>query len=118
MSVPGSRNLGNISKDLDGKIARDMVTVRNVIDGLRTLEEHADDTATALGRITARVYTQAEDDTIRALLQSYLNYRSILLRLLGYYSPYETVSREDLRLRSFLVAYVCGLTLFREGIVW
>ena len=118
MTSPGSQSLGNISEaDLDEKIARDMVTVRNVIDGLRTLEQQADDTAIALGRITARVYTQAENDRIRALLQSYLNYRSILLRLLGYYSAYETVSREDLGLKSFLLAYVCGLTLFREGIV-
>ena len=118
VSAPGSQSLGKISEaDLDEKIARDMLTVRNVIDGLRTLEEQADDTTIALGRITARVYTQAENDRIRALLQSYLNYRSILLRLLGYYSAYETVSREDLRVKSFLVAYVCGLTLFREGIV-
>ena len=118
VNAPGSQGLGRISDaDLDEKIARDMVTVRNVIAGLSTLEEQADDTAIALGRITARVYTQAENDRIRALLQSYLNYRSVLLRLLGYYSAYETVAREDLRLRSFLVAYVCGLTLFREGIV-
>jgi hypothetical protein len=114
----GSQSLGNIAEaDLDAKIARDIVTVRKVIEGLRTLEKQANDTAIALGRITARVYTQAENDRIRALLQSYLNYRSILLRLLGYYSAYETVSREDLRLKSFLLAYVCGLTLFQEGIV-
>jgi hypothetical protein len=73
-SAPGSQSLGNISEaDLDEKIARDMVTVRNVIDGLRTLEQQADETAIALGRIAAKVYTQAENDRIRALLQSYLN---------------------------------------------
>jgi hypothetical protein len=115
---PASPSLGTIAEaDLDEKIARDIVTVRNVIDGLRTLEEQANETAIVLGRITTRVYTQAENDRIRALLQSYLNYRSVLLRLLGYYSAYETISREDLRLKSFLLAYVCGLTMFREGIV-
>ncbi len=116
--APGTASLEKTSEaDLEEKIARDMVTVRNVIDGVRTLEEQADETTIALERITARVYTQAENDRIRSLLQSYLNYRSVLLRLLGYYSAYEAVSREDLRLKSFLVAYVCGLTLFREGIV-
>src|SRR5512139_44532 len=51
--TPGTPSLEKISEaDLDEKIARDMVTVRNVIDGLRTLEEHADATAIALGRIT------------------------------------------------------------------
>jgi hypothetical protein len=114
----GVRSLGDIAEgDLEDKIASDIVTVRNVIEGLRTLEQQAEDTGIALGRIAARVYTQAENDRIRALLQSYLNYRNILLRLLGYYSAYQTVSREDLRLKSFLLAYVCGLTLFREGIV-
>lgn len=116
--APGPPSLGTIADaDLDEKIARDIVTLRNVIDGLRMLEEQANETTNVLGRITARVYTQAENDRIRALLQRYLNYRSILLRLLGYYSAYETVFREDLRLKSFLLAYVCGLTIFREGIV-
>ena len=48
VSAPGSQSLGKISEaDLDEKIARDMLTVRNVIDGLRTLEEQADDTTIA-----------------------------------------------------------------------
>jgi muconolactone delta-isomerase len=114
----GSQSHADIAgADLEEKIAHDLVTVRNVIDGLRVLELQAKETANVLGRVVARVYTQAENDRIRALLQSYLNYRSVLLRLLGYYSGYETVSREDLRLKSFLLAYACGLTVFREGIV-
>jgi hypothetical protein len=115
--VLGTQGLADIkTADLEEKTARDLATVRNVIEGLRELEQRANDTAAALGRIPARVYTQAENDRIRALLQSYLNYRSILLRLLGYYSAYETAAREDLRLKSFLLAYACGLTVFREGI--
>jgi hypothetical protein len=114
----GSQSLADIAgADLEEKIARDLVTVRNVIDALRVLELQAKEVANVLGRVAARVYAQAENDRIRALLQSYLNYRSVLLRLLGYYSGYEAVSREDLRLKSFLLAYACGLTVFREGIV-
>ena len=115
--VLGTQDLANITTaDLEEKIARDLASVRNVIEGLRELEQRANDTAAALGRIPARVYTQVENDRIRALLQSYLNYRSILLRLLGYYSAYETAAREDLRFKSFLLAYACGLAVFREGI--
>ena len=93
------------------------MAVRKVIEGLADLEQRASDTVAALGRRDTGSYTQAENDWIRALLQSYLNYRSVLLRLLGYYSSFETLAREDLRLKSFLLAYVSGLTLFREGIV-
>jgi hypothetical protein len=102
---------------LEEKIGRDLVAVRNVLQGLAGLEQRMSDQVSTLGRRDARSYTQAENDRIRALLQSYLNYRSVLLRLLGYYSSFETVAREDLRLKSFLLAYVSGLTLFREGIV-
>src|SRR3972149_6291600 len=102
---------------LEEKIARDLVGVRNVIRGLTELERRTSDTVAALGRRETGSYTQAEDDRIRALLQSYLNYRSVLLRLLGYYSSFETVAREDLGLKSFLLAYVSGLTLYGEGIL-
>ena len=102
---------------LEEKIARDLVAVRNVIQGLTDLEQRTSETVAALGRRETRSYTQAENDRIRALLQSYLNYRSVLLRLLGYYSSFETAAREDLRLKSFLLAYVSGLTLYREGIL-
>jgi len=102
---------------LEEKIAQDLVTLRNVIQGLQGLERQTKDTADALARITATTYTQAENDRIRRLLQSYLNYRSVLLRLVGYYSAYGAVPREDLRFKSFLLGYVSGLTLFREGIL-
>jgi hypothetical protein len=116
--VLGNQDLAGVAEaELDEKIARDFVTVQNVIQGLSHLEWEFGELASALGRIPARTYTQAENDRIRALLQSYLNYRSVLLRLLGYYSAYETAPREGLRLQSFLVAYVSGLTLFREGII-
>lgn len=116
--VLGAQDLAGVAEaELEEKIARDFVTVQNVIQGLGQLEREAGEVASALGRIPARTYTQAEDNRIRALLQSYLNYRSVLLRLLGYYSAYETAHREELRLKSFLLAYVSGLTLFREGII-
>ena len=114
----GAQNLAGVAEaELEEKIARDLVSVRNMIQGLRELEQHANDTASVLGRSPASTYTQAEDDRIRGLLQSYLNYRAVLLRLLGYYSSYETIRREDLRFKSFLLAYVSSLTLFREGII-
>lgn len=114
----GSEDLSGVAETaLEEKIARDLVAVRNVMQGLTELEQRTSDAVAALGRREAGSYTQAENDQIRALLQSYLNYRSVLLRLLGYYSSFETVPREDLRLKSFLLAYISGLTLFREGIV-
>jgi Permuted papain-like amidase enzyme, YaeF/YiiX, C92 family len=102
---------------LADKITQDPGVVRAVIQGLTDLEQRAQDAAAEIGPSSPRSYTQAENDRIRALLLSYLNYRSVLLRLLGYYSAYETIPREDLRLKSFLLAYVSGLTLYREGII-
>lgn len=114
----GGQDLPGLAKPaLEEKIARDLGVVRDVIRWLTELEQRAIDTAAELGPSAPRAYTQAENDRIRALLQSYLNYRSVLLRLLGFYSSYETVSRDDLRLKSFLLAYVSGLTLYRKGIV-
>lgn len=114
----GRQDLGSIPEAaLEEKIARDLKVIRDVISGLTELEQRAIDTAAVLAPSAPRAYTQAENDRIRALLQSFLNYRSVLLRLLGYYSSYEVVPRADLRLKSFLLAYVSGLTLYREGIV-
>ncbi len=114
----GRQDLGSVpDAALEEKIARDLRVVRDVISGLTELERRGIDTAAELAPSAPRVYTQAENDRIRALLQSFLNYRSVLLRLLGYYSSYEVVPREDLRLKGFLLAYVSGLTLYREGIV-
>lgn len=114
----GREDLSRVAgTDLEAKIARDLLTLRNVIQGLTELEQRMGETMAALGRREAGSYTQAEDNRIRALLQSYLNYRSVLLRLLGYYSSFETVPREDLSLKAFLLAYGSGLMLFREGIL-
>jgi hypothetical protein len=111
-------DLSGVSESaLEEKIARDLVAVRHVIQGLAALEQHVTREAALLGDRATRSYTQDENDRIRALLQSYLNYRSVLLRLLGYHSSFETVGREDLRLKSFLLAYVSGLILYREGIL-
>jgi hypothetical protein len=116
--ILGREDLSGVAgADLEAKIARDLVTLRNVIQGLTELEQRMSEMTAALGRRGAGSYTQAEDNRIRALLQSYLNYRSVLLRLLGYYSSFETVPREDLSLKAFLLAYGSGLMLFREGIL-
>jgi hypothetical protein len=101
---------------LEEKIARDFVVVRDVIRGLTDLELRVRVATAEIEPSAPMPYTQAENDRIRALLLSYLNYRSALLRILGYYSAFETVPREDLRLKSFLLAYISGLTLYREGI--
>ena len=114
----GREDLSGVAgADLEAKIARDLVALRNVIQGLTELEQRMSEMRAALGRREVGSYTQAEENRIRALLQSYLNYRSVLLRLLGYYSSFETVAREELRLKSFLLAYGSGLMLFREGIL-
>jgi hypothetical protein len=61
--------------------------------------------------------TQAENDRIRASLQSFLGHRSVLLRLLGYCNSYGVVPRADPRLKSFLLAYVSGGMLYPEGML-
>ncbi|MBI2081698.1 MAG: hypothetical protein HYT86_08265 [candidate division NC10 bacterium] len=74
--VLGSEDLSGVpERVLEEKIARDLVGIRHVLQGLADLERSAAETAAALRRETG-TYSQAENDRIRALLQSYLNYRS------------------------------------------
>ena len=100
---------------LRARIQTDLRALRPIVESLQVLEEGAKE---ALRKLDARPgkYTQEENDQIRRMMFSYLNYRKALFRMVAYHSGYAKVVDEDLRLKSFLVAYTAGLTLFARGL--
>lgn len=105
--------------ELAAKIQGDAVALRRIADGVQGLERQAVAFIAELDQRGGRQYnTPDEDDKTRALLLTYLNYRSALFRILAYHSSYEKVPREDQRLKSFLVGYASALTLFREAVLF
>jgi len=101
--------------DLRAKIASDATTLRQVVAGLDRLEEASAVLKADLDKRWGR-FSQEENERIRRLLLSYLNYRTALFRMLAYHSAYRSASSEELSLKSFLVGYTAGLTLFAKAI--
>jgi hypothetical protein len=110
--VPGPPSLGTIADaELDEKIARDIVTLRNVID-VRTLEEQANETTNVLsGSLPGS--TQAENDRIRAPCNATSTIAPFFSDLV--HSAYETVFRRSPPEELCWPTY--AVTIFREGIV-
>ncbi len=97
------------------RIAVDAVALKAVTAGVRTLEERGWFLKAGLEARPGK-FTQAENDQIRRLLLSYINYRTALFRMVAFHSSYETVPDEAQRLRSFMIYYTAGITLFARGL--
>lgn len=106
-------------QELRRRLHKDITTLRHVVDGLERLQDSAGslycDVLHRVDKAKLRSLTQDEDDQVRRLMLSYLNYRNALFRILAYHSSYDTIHNEDLKLQSFLVGYGAALTLFEKG---
>ena len=111
-----TEDLGAIpQQDLIRRIDADALALRHVAEGMAGLEETARKTNTALEARPGR-YTQAENDGIRSLMLGYLSYRTELFRIVAFHSSYASIPDEILRVKSFLLAYTAGMTLYARGI--
>ena len=97
------------------RIQADLRALRPIVESLGGLEAKAREVLKVLDTRPGK-YSQAENDQIRQMIYSYLNYRKALFRMVAYHSGYARIVKEDLRLKSFLVAYTAGMTLYARGL--
>lgn len=103
--------------ELKGRIHQDAEALRDVLAGLDALQERAQRLDRALDRGDRGYYTQEENEHIRALLLSYLNHRTALLRMVAFHSGFRGIPSERERVQSFLVGYTAALGLSEKGAV-
>lgn len=101
--------------ELDARIEADAAALLAVTRGVARLEERGWLLKHGLEARPGK-FTQAENDQIRQLLLSYINYRTALFRMVAFHSSYATVPDEGRRLRSFMIYYTAGITLFARGL--
>ncbi len=102
----------NLSPQLDA----DQKALFDILGGVGKLEIRAAGLRDEFASGKRTYYHQADNDAIRQLLLSYLNYRAALLRLVWKYQTYETVADEKLRLRAFLVGLTAGSALYEASL--
>ncbi len=96
---------------LESDLDRDEKSLQSIMRGIdeleaRTRQVHDD---FAAGR---RSYaSETDNDAVRQLLLSYLNYRTALIRLIWKYQGYAQVSDERQQLRAFLVGFTSASVL-------
>ncbi|MBI2194754.1 MAG: hypothetical protein HYU36_22465 [Planctomycetes bacterium] len=101
---------------LQNQLDRDVKTLLDVLDGLDDLAGRASSQVGKLGESDSKVYSQSENDLIRSLLLAYLNYRTVLFRIVDRYQNYAAIPDPDLRLEAFIIGYAAGLSLFEKGL--
>lgn len=112
----GTQNLTRMDPgQLDGRIAADARALRAITAGLLELEQKGWYLKAALD-VRPGKFTQAENDQVRQLLLSYINYRTALFRMAAFHSSYATAHDPRRRQASFMVYYTAGITLFARGL--
>lgn len=100
------------------QLGRDAKVLQDILNGLETLESQAATLIGNLGKSDPKIYTQSENDFIRSQLLIYLNYRTVLFRILHRYQDYGSIPDPNRRTESFILAYAAGLALFEKGLVF
>ncbi len=104
------------TQSLSAQLDSDEKALLDILSGLRDLEIRAAEMRREFVSEKRTYYSQADNDAIRKLLLSYLNYRTALLRLVWKYQTYETVADEKLRLRTFLNGLTAGAALYEASL--
>ncbi|MEO6034047.1 MAG: 1-acyl-sn-glycerol-3-phosphate acyltransferase [Verrucomicrobiota bacterium] len=103
------------AQNLSAQLDADEKALHGILIGVGELEKRAAELRREFGEGKRTYYRQADNDAIRSLMLSYLNYRAALLRLVWKYQSYETVTDEKLRLRSFLAGLTAGSVLYEAS---
>ncbi len=101
--------------ELDARIAADAAALAAVTAGVAALERKGWLLKDALEARPGK-FTQAENDQIRQLMLSFLNYRTATFRMVAFHSSYATIPDETRRLQSFMLYYTAGISLFARGL--
>ncbi len=111
LQFPGPDLTRLSAASFDAQLQADEMALRDIIKGLGQLDERALKIRSEFLAGQRNFYRQSDNDAIRQLLFSYLNYRAAIFRIIWKYQKYEDVRDESLRLRSFLVAYTSANVL-------
>jgi len=98
------------------QLDRDEAALDDVLAGLKELEARAYRIHREFRQGQRTYYTQKDNDAVRQLMLTYLNYRSALLRLTWRYQNALDISDERLRLRAFLCGYTSAAALYRASL--
>lgn len=109
--------LAGISAEvLRANLDRDQAALVQILAGTRELEERAYQLREDFLEGRRGYFSQADNDAIRQLLLSYLNYRTALLRIIWRYRDHAAVDDEGLRARSFLTGFAAGSALYEMSL--
>ena len=100
------------ASDLEAQFRDDIATLRDVEAGLVRLESEWVEARQAIQARSRGYFTPDEDDRVRRLLLAYRNYRLVLYEIVNRYLDHEQLDRLEDQLRSFMIAYAAGLTLY------
>jgi hypothetical protein len=101
--------LGRISPEsLDAALGTDERTLNDLIGSLRELEKRAAQLQTEFTDGRRSYYTDADNDTIRRSMLSYLACRTTLLGLVWKYQKHAEIAEPRLRWRAFLLSFAAA----------
>lgn len=116
VNVRLSNDLSRIaSGELDARMREDERALVALLETLATARPPVTAFAAELASGKRDFYTEADDQSLRRMLATYVGYRTALYRIFFYYGRHETAPKE-LRSRALLLAYTAGLTLYSCGI--
>jgi 1-acyl-sn-glycerol-3-phosphate acyltransferase len=101
---------------LEARLAADERSLRDVLAGLQELELRAVELQADFAAGRRSYASPADNDAIRQLLLSYINYRTVLVRLIWRYQRYAQLEDEPLRLRAFLVGFTSASALYEAAL--
>jgi len=104
------------TNSLDATLRADETALRDIIAGVTELEARTRQIKSEFDSGKRNWYRQADDDAVRPLLLTYVNYRTALLRIVWKYQDYRHVDDETLRLRAFLAGYTAGSLLYEASV--
>lgn len=99
--------------ELEFQVRTDLERLKIIAQGLEELDTKVAQFSRELAAKPNReVFTDAEDDALRAHFMSYLAYRDALLRLAAMYAGFESVRHPEARARCMLVGYGAGMLVY------
>ena len=98
------------------QLSADCETLAMISGGLDRLEATWLETQKAVHARSRGYFAPDEDDAVRQILLSYRNYRIGLYEIIHRCSVYESITDPVLQLRTFLVGFAAGLTLYSKSL--
>ena len=103
-------------KPQSDQLSADCETLAMISGGLDRLEATWLETQKAVHARSRGYFAPDEDDSVRQILLSYRNYRIGLYEIIHRCSHYESIIDPVLQLRTFLVGFAAGLTLYSKSL--